>query len=300
MPATAPPFPWGETMKITNKLNLPDALVAAITNDDYTRGDSDISVTQLIAPPRKVELERLHADEIVEDAADRIWLLMGKVAHGILERAASTGVRETRLFSEIGGMRISGAFDHLSLEDGVLSDYKVTSVWSVKNASEKSEWEEQLNAYAYLAAEAGYKVNGLRIVAICRDWRLGDAAKYEQEGYPQHQVAVLPQKLWNLGKTYDWLLSRVTLHREARTELPECSGEERWQKAGGYALMKPGGKRAVRVYATLEEAEAVARATKDLTVVHRPGTSMRCENYCSVAQFCTQYQAIKAQQEVAA
>ena len=48
-------------------------------------------------------------------------------------------MRETRLYSDIGGLRISGAFDHLSLEDGVLSDYKVTSVWSVKNAGEKSE-----------------------------------------------------------------------------------------------------------------------------------------------------------------
>jgi hypothetical protein len=278
-------------MKLTNKLGLPDALVAAVANDDYTRGDADISVTQLIAPPQKVELERRHADELVEDAADRIWLLMGKVAHGILERAASTGVRETRLFSEIAGVKISGAFDHLSLEDGVLSDYKVTSVWSVKNAGEKGEWEQQLNAYAYLAAEAGYKVQALRIVAICRDWRMGDAAKYADDGYPQQQVAVLPQKLWNLGKTYDWLLERVTLHREAREgSLHECSAEERWEKPGGWALMKPGATRATRVLANEADARKLAAATKDMQVVFRPGVSVRCESYCAAAPFCSQFQ----------
>ena len=280
-------------MKLTNRLNLPDALVAAITADDYSRGDADISVTQLIAPPRKVELERRHADEIVEDAAERIWLLFGKIAHGILEKAQSTGVRETRLYSDIGGLRISGAFDHLSLEDGVLSDYKVTSVWSVKNAGEKSEWEEQLNAYAYLAAEAGYTVNSLRIVALCRDWRMSDAEKYKDEGYPEFQVAVLPQRLWNLGKTYDWLLERVTLHREARQlplELPHCTPEERWEKPGGWALMKPGATRATRVLANEADARKLAAATKDMQVVFRPGVSVRCESYCAAAPFCSQFQ----------
>ena len=286
------PPPQGDDMKLTNKLGLPDALVAAITNDDYSRGESDISVTQLIAPPRKIVLEQRHADEIEEDAADRIWLLMGKIAHGILEKAASTGVREQRLFTTIGGLKISGAFDHLSLEDGCLSDYKVTSGWSVKNAPEKSEWGEQLNAYAYLAREAGYDVKSLRIVAICRDWRMSDATKYAGDGYPQYQVAVLPLPLWQTGKQYDYLLERATLHREARDggELPECSAEERWEKPGGWALMKPGAQRATRILQDEDEARKLARATKDMTVVHRPGVSTRCESYCAAAPFCSQAQ----------
>lgn len=288
-------------MNLTNKLGLPDALVAAISNDDYSRGDADLSVTQLIAPPRQVELKRRHASEVVEDAADRIWLLLGKSVHKILEAAASTGIREERMYTEVSGMKVSGAFDHLALGDGMLSDYKVTSVWSAKNAADKAEWEQQLNLYAYLAAEQGYSVKGLRIVAICRDWRMSDAAKYEGDGYPQHQVAVIEFPLWDKARQYDYLRERVQLHQSARDgNLPDCTDEERWQKPGGYALVKPGSQRAWRVLATEEEAQALASKTKDMRVVYRPGVNTRCDSYCAVAEFCTQYQALRAQQQAVA
>ncbi len=44
--------------KWTNALNLPAPIVAAITNDPYSSGDADISVTSLIAPARQRELMR--------------------------------------------------------------------------------------------------------------------------------------------------------------------------------------------------------------------------------------------------
>src|SRR3990167_5596923 len=49
-------------MKLTNKQGLPQPLVEAVRNDSYGRGDADISVTQLLAPPRKVALIHEHAD----------------------------------------------------------------------------------------------------------------------------------------------------------------------------------------------------------------------------------------------
>ena len=39
-------------MILTNKHNLPEAIVAAIMNDSYTKGDADISVTELLSPPQ--------------------------------------------------------------------------------------------------------------------------------------------------------------------------------------------------------------------------------------------------------
>jgi hypothetical protein len=98
---------------------LPEAVYNAVRADDYTRGECDLSVTQLISPPRIVELRRRHEQELEEDASDRIWLLIGKVAHGILERAAPSGAAftEERLFIDIDGWRISGAFDSLVLLD---------------------------------------------------------------------------------------------------------------------------------------------------------------------------------------
>jgi hypothetical protein len=70
---------------LTNRLGLPQAVVDAVANDPYTRGDSDISVTQLIQPPYQRKLRQ--EVEIVEDASDKIWSMVGQIGHGILERA---------------------------------------------------------------------------------------------------------------------------------------------------------------------------------------------------------------------
>ncbi len=76
-------------MRITNRRSLPELIVRAIENDPYSRGDSDVTVTQLVKPPRIVALEKLHADEIEVDASDMVWALFGQTVHIVLERAAS-------------------------------------------------------------------------------------------------------------------------------------------------------------------------------------------------------------------
>jgi len=48
-------------MQITNRLNLPAAIVEAVRNDPYSSGDCDISCTRLVGPPMIRHLERLHA-----------------------------------------------------------------------------------------------------------------------------------------------------------------------------------------------------------------------------------------------
>ena len=85
-------------MKITNKFNLPEAIYEAVKNDGYTRGDSDISVTQLIDSPYIRELKNNHNSEIEEDATDRIWSLLGQAVHTILERADTEDLKEERLY----------------------------------------------------------------------------------------------------------------------------------------------------------------------------------------------------------
>lgn len=303
-------------MRFTNELGLPDAIVQACCNDDYTRGACDLSVTQLIAPPRVVELNRLHGPELVEDVADRIWLLMGKIAHGILEKAAPehTAIFEERLFCDIDTgdteasedeppgrpitMRISGAFDNLAIAQvkhntWKLSDYKVTSVWAARHAANKHEWVQQLNCYAYLLRLHSFDVSEIEIVAICRDWRMTDARKYREDGYPQHQVAVLPLPLWPSRTTLAFMEERVALHRAARAKLPLCSDEERWRRATTWALMREGRKSAVRLYDTPGAAYEALKGTEEgknrggaYSVVKRPGIATRCAGYCSVRPFC--------------
>ena len=84
-------------MKITNNTGLPGAIVEAIKNDEFTPGRSDITVTQLIGPPRIRVLKKQHGSEIIEDASNMIFALMGKAVHGILEKAEPSAVVEERL-----------------------------------------------------------------------------------------------------------------------------------------------------------------------------------------------------------
>jgi hypothetical protein len=73
--------------KLTNKHGLPQPVYNAAANDSYSMGDSDVSITRLLNPPRITALEDRHADEIEVDAMDRIWIILGQAVHTILERA---------------------------------------------------------------------------------------------------------------------------------------------------------------------------------------------------------------------
>src|SRR5258706_69449 len=68
---------------VTNKHGLPDAIVRAVLNDPYDRGDADFTVTQLLQPPQLARLTQ--ANPIPEDVSDRIWALLGHAVHVILE-----------------------------------------------------------------------------------------------------------------------------------------------------------------------------------------------------------------------
>jgi len=277
-------------VKLTNRHDLPDAIVRAIANDDYDRGECHLSVSQLIAPPRQVALMRQHGDEIVQDATDLIWALLGKVGHVILERAEQNALVEERLFMDVAGWRISGAMDRFALltlphEAWGIDDYKFTSTYAVREGG-KVEWEQQLNLYAELLRRHSFPVSRLRIVALLRDWRPAEAKKYARDGYPQQQVAVIPIRLWTPEETLAFAEQRVRLHQEAQWDLPLCTPEERWQREAKWAVMTPKRVKAVKLHDTRADADAHAATVKDAYVEERPAIAKRCEAYCSVRPFC--------------
>jgi hypothetical protein len=81
----------------------------------------------------------------------------------------------------------------------------------------------------------------------------------------------------------------------AETNLPECTASERWQRNTVFAVMKKGRKTAVKLYEEKEYAETHRQMDPDnLSVVERPGISVRCEDgYCSAAEFCEQFKRMK-------
>lgn len=299
-------------MKYTNRLNLPEPIVRAISVDEYTRGTADISVSSLPLPPRLAALVEAHGDTLEEDVADRIWLLFGTLMHEMLKRAGTAliveelvhvadgalgpfppeRVVEERLYTECLGWKISGAFDHVVYQpDGTLDDYKVSSTWSVKDDG-KEEWRAQLNLYALLLRRQGKPVTRLRNIVFCRDWRKNEALKYASSNYPAHQVAIVDVPLWSDAEQDRYLDARVRLHQAARTAvaagtgIPHCTPEERWQKAPVWAVVKDGNTRATKLCASEDEAKAVIGTAPKLHIEFRPGLAVRCQQYCAVRAIC--------------
>jgi len=283
-------------MKYTNEMNLPLSLVSAITNDDYTMGSADISVTTLIQPPKIRVLSSRHRDEITEDVADCIYRLVGSNTHYILERIENkNALQEERINLEVNGWVVSGKAD--LYENKTVYDYKNTSVWAVLNGA-KPEWASQLNCYAHGYRAMGFPVEGLAIIAILRDW---SKFKAGQGNYPAKQVVTLPIDLWSDAKAQTYIEDRVLLHQAAESlsddDIPICTPEERWERPTKFAVVKGQNKGAWRVVDTLEEAEKLKAQIEESSgneyrIDERPGESVRCMNYCSCRDYCNFYQQL--------
>ena len=254
----------------------------------YDKGAAHASITGLIAPPRQQVLKTIHDDEIVEDVSGMVPAVIGLAIHKLLAQAnEGDSVSEQRLYVTLAGWVISGAFDLYHNE--TIDDYKYTGINSVMYGKRKTEWDQQLNGYAYLAHVAGLKVKELRVTAILSDWSRSRARA--GGGYPAKEIMRIPIPLWDLDFTEKWLIERVQLHQAAFAHgLPECTPEERWSRGGEWAVTK--GKRAHSLHKTQAEAEVESKKKPGTFVEERPGGSMRCMEYCSVRPFCTQAQRL--------
>lgn len=282
-------------MKLTNNLGLPESLVAAVSFSDHDRAGCDYTITELIGPPRQAVLKRQHWDTLEEDASERLWLLLGSAGHEVLRRAGKRlgkGIIEERAVVELGGKKIGGQIDLAVQNDNTMTDFKFTSVWAVKLGAKK-EWEQQLNAYRWLAHQYGVQIDKLQIIALLRDWSKPEARRNPE--YPQAGVIVLDIPVWTHEQTAAWLFERIAIHDSAKDNLPDCSAEDTWERPAKFAVIKVGGKRATKLHNTKPDADAhAAQLGTGFTVEFRPGERPRCETYCAVSEHCLQYTEWKA------
>jgi len=296
-------------MRITNRLNLPMPIVEAIKNKQYSKGESDITVTTLINPIQQTILKERYEEELEEDAADRIYALQGESIHTILERAGQNlpnFIVEKRFYYSYRGLKLGGQIDIFDIEHGMLQDYKVTSVYSIKDGP-KEEYVKQANINSFILRKNGYNVKGLQIVAILRDWSKG---QYEREladskakgfkcKYPSQQVVILPIPIVDDLDIEMYIHERIEEYRKSSelpdSSLPECSKEERWAKDDVYAVMQDGKKKAYKLFSDEESAKIFIEenSDKELHLVKRHGVSTRCESFCAVKDKCPQYKRMK-------
>lgn len=285
-------------MQLTNRLGLPDAFVQAVKNDPYDKGKSDYSITGLLKPPRMVQLTKWHDADVVEDVADRLWALLGQCMHVVLERANVEDIAERRYFAEFATKTVSGQIDSLSLTNGILTDWKLTTAFKFKRGKDPDpEFVAQLNMQRELLLRNNMgPIESLRIFAGIRDWNRFNLRLFDD--FPEGSIVYQDIPVWPRERTQMFILERIALHEQARLaksqeELPECSPTERWEKPAAWAVMK--GKKAINFGVCFSEAEA--KKKHDLNpgtrIEFRAGKSGRCDEYCSVSAFCKQYQKIK-------
>ena len=290
-------------MKLTNKFNIPQTFMNVLDRPTYSKGKAHLSVTQLLTSPKIVALTKKFEDEIEQDASDMVWSIFGSAVHNVLEHGKDENhIVEQRIHKEYEGWSISGAIDlQVVNPNGIdVKDYKTTTVWAVMN--EKFEWEVQLNIYAGLVEDVKrIPVTSVGIVAIIRDWNRRESTT--REGYPEAPIKELPIRLWSKEERDAFIANRIALHSacefaiETDGELPDCTPEEMWEKPTVWAVRKIGNKRAHSLYETEELATAaLADLGANYEIEVRKGERTRCENFCPVNTWCTQYKTYVKEQ----
>lgn len=285
-------------MMISNRLGLPVQLVKAVTSE-YDKGDATYSVSDLTKPPKLKYLQSLHDDSIVEDASDRIWMLLGNAIHYVIDRNKDTHeISEERYYMYVDGVKVSGKPDNLMLSNGTLTDWKVTSAWSFLRGVKK-EYEEQLQYYKRLLEENKFTVEKLQLVYILRDWSRSEALRNPE--YPQNNVVIADIKPRSRTEVDNEMTKRVHALMDA-TQAVNCTEDERWAKPDTWAVGYEGSSRAVKVFDNEKSAldwhqdalaknEGLPPSRKKVPYIeNRRGISTRCEYYCNVKEFCLQYQ----------
>ena len=76
-------------MRYTNKHNLPDPVVRALTSYEKGQPVEGLRVTTLIDSPRISQLRRQYSGQITEDVSDLVFRVLGTAIHEVFEKAAS-------------------------------------------------------------------------------------------------------------------------------------------------------------------------------------------------------------------
>lgn len=297
-------------MKITNKLNLPQPFVDAVTRE-YQYKDKQYSVTTILKDLREILLTRRHNDEIEQDVADMIWLIFGTAVHKVLEdsKEEETEFKEEHFVEEVeNGYKLSGQADLYNAKEKMITDYKTCSVWKVIY-NDWDDYRKQLLMYAWAFKKMGFEVEKGQIVAVIKD-HSKTKAKIDSS-YPQYPVY---KKVFEFtDKDFEEIeifikdkFKEISKYENVSDdELPICSPENRFNEGNKYAVKKKTNKRALKVYDNLEEAEKhlsqleykvmdkktgeIEEIRNDYEIETREGEDKKCKDYCSCCNFCSYY-----------
>jgi len=295
------------TEQYTNVANLPQEIVQAIMKDRYTNEEEDpfdYSATTIINPPRITILKKRHPDKlVVRDVQDYFWMFLGSVAHQLLEDAwheSMGSMVEERLYATVLDKVVAGKIDCYGNKE--IRDYKFTKVYKIMK-NDFTEWEQQLNIYAWLLRKNGYPVEKISIYAFLNNWQKGELYK---KNYPKDKIHKIDLPVWTDEKIEAYLEDRITILKRSEEieddNLLPCTPREMWQDVKDYAITKKGASRATRTFETEQEALDYYAEKKykenEYYLEKRLTQRTRCFYHCPVANLCSQHKYLCEQEGV--
>ena len=284
-------------MHITNIYDFPPQVYDAVVKSRYS-GESakhDFSVTDLLRPPHMRALRKKHWHDLRVDVSEKVAAFRGRAIHEAIRQTTevdAVSLPEERLYATLNGVTISGESDvyyhDRSTDQMVIADYKSSKTYAYTNEDHRHEYDAQLNLYAWLWRQHGYKVDRIEIVFIFDGWIRANAGKGD---YPDAPVKRLQFDLWTDEVCEGFIDYRVAYHRQAAAgEITGCTPEERWEKPTKYRVWKHGGKAPSKTFDTYGKCVdwLQGRNHAEYRIDHIPGERVRC-TYCESRSACGNY-----------
>ena len=330
------------TITNNSGIALPLAVWLLHDEYDYINEPNYISATSLMKTIRQIIIPpRIPAGKATADVSDFIARTLGHSLHDSIEKAWTHGYHkplamlgypqdvidrilvnptdeerlavvgsipiylEQRAFRKvtIRGVTytIGGKFDMCA--DGIIQDYKSTSVNTWIYGGRDQEHQLQMSLYRWLDLGRVQEGNLPRITEdfgrinyIFTDWSKGMVNSNAK--YPQKRVE--EKELWLLSpeETEEWVINKLTqieIHRKtAEPALPECTDEELWRSEPKYKYYSDPAKandpksRSTKNFDSASEAHMFMSEKGGKGAVKTvPGEVKRC-GYCNAFEGCTQ------------
>lgn len=281
-------------MKVTNKMNLPQAFVDAVSVERHNQKGS-YSATTLLKGACEVMLLERHYDEIEVDASDSIWAVWGTAVHSIFEKQNTNTIKEEFYSADVLNSKVTGRVDSYDPETKILHDFKTASCYKVIY-QDFDDWKKQGLIYAWLMGKCEIEVKKCEFIALLKDHSKSKAkvdASYPQSPTFVYRFDVTEADLAEIEK---FIFTKVAEFEEAEkiadAELKPCTNEERWATEDKWAIMKAGRKTALKVCNSEEEAKSLMDQMGGTSIEFRAGESKKCADYCICKDFCPFYKSL--------
>lgn len=204
-------------------------------------------------------------------------------------------IETSRGYTHEGTTKVYDTIAMFEKSSGTLYFPRVCSTAMYTKPQLRTGWIREANTQASILEFNGFSVNRIVCVMIYKDWHSSRAIK--SDSYPLKQIDTVDFELKDFNTREKFIIQRVSSH--AMTEMGdivECKPADQWKKADEYAVVRPASKRpVVKKFMNRSDAEEYLQRNRhmmiDAIIDIIPGERTRCEHYCSVRDFCKQWES---------